>query len=105
MKSPATRQHDFKSLKATGVQCFSALPALRLHGLGASVDDGPDVQLSLTTSLRRDALSARRFRRGRGDEFLEARIVAERIEHGIEPKQRGSERYARSKYALIWYRE
>jgi hypothetical protein len=28
----------------------------------------------------------------RGDEFLEARIIPERIEHGIEPEQRRSER-------------
>jgi hypothetical protein len=26
-------------------------------------------------------------------EFLEARIIPERIEHGIEPEERGSERY------------
>src|SRR5947207_14266346 len=32
------------------------------------------------------------FRRGRGDEFLEARIVPKRIEHWIEPEQRRSER-------------
>jgi len=36
---------------------------------------------------RRVSLFARRFRRGRGDEFLEARIVPERIEYGIEPEQ------------------
>jgi hypothetical protein len=34
------------------------------------------------------------FRRFRGDEFLEARIVPERIEHWIEPEERGSERHA-----------
>ena len=32
-----------------------------------------------------------RFGRGRGGKFLEARIVPERIEHGIEPEQRRSE--------------
>src|SRR5678815_3926421 len=32
------------------------------------------------------------LRRGRGDEFLEARILPERIEHSIEPEQRRSER-------------
>jgi hypothetical protein len=31
----------------------------------------------------------RRFRR----EFLEARIILQRIEHWIEPEQRGSERF------------
>ncbi len=30
-------------------------------------------------------------------ELLEARIVPERIEHGIEPEQRGSERHAASR--------
>ena len=34
-------------------------------------------------------LRGRLFRRARGGEFLEARIIPERIEHGIEPKQRG----------------
>jgi len=42
------------------------------------------------------ALFVRRRRYGRG-EFLEARIIPERIEHGIEPEQRGSER--------AWYRK
>jgi hypothetical protein len=37
------------------------------------------------------------FRRFRGRQFLEARIIPKRIEHGIEPKQRGSERDAHSK--------
>jgi hypothetical protein len=34
-------------------------------------------------------------RRGRGDEFLEPRIILERIEHGIESKQRRSKRNAK----------
>src|SRR6266550_567012 len=38
-------------------------------------------------------------------EFLEARIVAERIEHGIEPEQRGSERHVFSKRTLARNRE
>jgi hypothetical protein len=37
-------------------------------------------------------------------EFLEARIIPERIEHGIEPEQRGSERYV-SSHARIRYQE
>ena len=46
------------------------------------------------------------LRRGRGDEFLEARIIPERIEHRIEPEQRGSERHVlRSQRASIGYRE
>src|SRR5437867_13248841 len=36
------------------------------------------------------------FRRARGGEFLKARILPERIEHRIEPEQRGSERHALS---------
>src|SRR5438477_13013102 len=40
--------------------------------------------------------------RFRGGEFLEARIVAERIEHWIEPEQRGRERHVlRSQRASI----
>jgi hypothetical protein len=35
----------------------------------------------------------RMFRRLRGDEFLEARIIPKRIEHGIEPEQRRSKRH------------
>ena len=41
--------------------------------------------------VRRVFLFARRFHRGRGSEFLEARIISERIEHGIEPEQRGGQ--------------
>jgi len=37
-------------------------------------------------------------------EFLEARIISERIEHGIESEQRGSER-ARRESALVRDRE
>ena len=40
------------------------------------------------------ALFVRRFRRKIGDEFLETRILPERIEHRIESEQRGSERHA-----------
>ena len=42
------------------------------------------LQLSDEISDLRLALFVRCLRRGRGDEFLEARIIAERIEHGIE---------------------
>jgi hypothetical protein len=38
-------------------------------------------------------------------EFLEARIFPERIEHGIEPEQRGSERHTFSQRASIRYRK
>jgi hypothetical protein len=34
-----------------------------------------------------------RFRRFRGDEFLKARIIPQRIEHWVEPEQRRSERH------------
>ena len=44
--------------------------------------------------IRLNGLFRRRiFRRGRGDEFLEARIIPEQIEHWIEPEQRRSERH------------
>ena len=45
------------------------------------------------------------LRRGRGGEFLEARIVPERIEHRIEPEQRGSEWQAGGQWGFIRYRE
>jgi hypothetical protein len=38
-------------------------------------------------------------------EFLETRIIAERIEHWIEPEKRRSERYVRRKRAYVRYRE
>src|SRR5439155_5520215 len=38
-------------------------------------------------------VSVRRLGRERGSEFLEARIISERIKHRIEPEQRRSERH------------
>src|SRR5205814_7485665 len=48
-----------------------------------------------------------RFRRFGGDEFLEARIVPERIEHRIEPEQSRSEaaEVVRKVFALFFRRE
>src|SRR5438552_9446293 len=45
------------------------------------------------------------FRRGQGDDFLEARIIPERIEHWIEPEQGRSERRVHSQRPLARYRE
>jgi len=45
--------------------------------------------------LKTGIFTAKLFRYGRGGEFLEARIVPERIEHRIEPEQRRSERATR----------
>jgi hypothetical protein len=45
------------------------------------------------------------FRCFRLGEFLEARIIPERIEHRIEPEQGRSERHVNSQWAFIWYRE
>jgi hypothetical protein len=42
-----------------------------------------------------DRAEAARLTRFLFAEFLEARIVPERIEHGIEPEQRRSKRHAR----------
>ncbi len=53
----------------------------RISRFRASVDDGPNVQLSLIPSLCKDVfwrlphLFIRRFRRGLGCEFLKARII------------------------------
>jgi len=69
----------------------------RVSGAAASVDRGPNVELSPTTSLSEESagvhpsvLFVRRFRRGRGNEFFKARIIPERIEHWIKPEQRRS---------------
>src|SRR6266513_3419159 len=45
------------------------------------------------------------FRRGQADEFLETRIVPERIEHRVEPDQGGSERRVHSQRPLARYRK
>src|SRR5262249_11363610 len=45
------------------------------------------------------------FRVTRLGEFLETRIVAERIEHRIEPEQRGSEWHLPTKRTFVWCRE
>jgi hypothetical protein len=50
-------------------------------------------------------LFVRLFRRGRLGEFLETRIISERIEHRIEPEQCGSERYDSRQRASVRYRE
>ena len=39
------------------------------------------------------------LRRGRTDEFLEARVIPQRIEHGIEAEERGGERHAKPESA------
>jgi len=45
------------------------------------------------------------LRRTRRGEFLEARIIPERIEHGIEPEQRRSERHVFGQRTLARDRE
>ncbi len=50
-------------------------------------------------------IGAGSLRRGRSDEFLEARIIPQRIEHRIESKQRRSERPARSQRTSVRYRK
>src|SRR5207249_8549712 len=56
---------------------------------------------SLLTLCGRGTTWSRRL----GHEFLEARIIPKRIEHWIEPEQRGSERDAHRKKTTAWYRE
>jgi hypothetical protein len=48
----------------------------------------------------RIALFVRRFRCSRS-EFLKSRIIPERIEHRIEPEQRGSEWYVFTQRAIV----
>src|ERR1039457_1973879 len=75
----------------------SCLPALGVPLMAQTIE------LSPITWLREEfagahiiALFVRWFRRGRGGEFFEARIIPERIEHWIEPERCRSERHAHS---------
>ena len=59
-----------------------------------------------TANVIAAALFVRRLRCGRLREFLEARIVPERIEHRIEPEKRGSKRRNLSeKFSLLFRRK
>src|SRR6266536_2694608 len=89
------------------IQLFngSALIVARHLGIGDDVDEENvrDLERDLLFNFSRHKLPGRRFAAGK---FLETWIVPERIEHGIEPEQRGSERYVlRSKRTRIGYRE
>src|ERR1700736_7002565 len=98
-----------------GVQPYFLMTnKLRFNSAGfpGLVDDGADVELSRTTSLgaeftgaHRVALFVRRFRRERGDEFLEAWITPQRIEHRIDPEQRRSKRPQKNSATSVRYRE
>ena len=81
---------DFKLLRKSG----SVLPRSAVHLSGKKI-----------AGARRVELLVRRFRCGRGDDSLEARIVPERIEHRIEPEQRRSERHGFGEVTGAWYRE
>ena len=76
-----------------GVGCsgVDAAPNLISSGRAAMACCSAPVSLACSGAYR-VALFVRRFRRGRAGKFLEARIIPERIEHGIEPEQRRSER-------------
>src|SRR6266849_5215100 len=65
---------------------------------------------SWTSSLPHNVTNACTFIASRlsarlGGEFFEARIIPKRIEHRIEPEQRGSKRQAYSQWARVRYRE
>ena len=62
------------------------------------------LQLGDEIAAVRIALFVRRFRCTRS-EFLEARIIPERIKHRIEPEERSSERHVLSQRAIVRYRE
>jgi hypothetical protein len=72
LRTPATQQHDFK---ISGLQGFCVQLMM-----------APNVELRRTTLLREDLAGARRvtlfvrrFRREGGDDFLEARVPAQRL--------------------------
>jgi hypothetical protein len=78
------RSASLRSNSCTPTTRFQKFRGTEFRALGASVDDGPNVELSLTFSGAYLTLFIRRFRRGRGCEFVEARIISKRIEHWIE---------------------
>jgi hypothetical protein len=70
----------------------------------AAVQNNLPLQLGDEIADFRLALFVRCLRCGRGDEFLEARIIPKRIEHRIELEQRRSER-RRGESAKVGCRE
>ena len=77
------------------VEFYANLALLFVQELGVTDDvdeeDMRDLKLDLLFNLSRHATISAAVRLG---EFLEARIIPERIEHRIEPEQRGSKRHA-----------
>jgi hypothetical protein len=61
------------------------LPRLRSRCSDKSLENNLQLQLGEKNADLRVVLFVRRFRRFRGGEFLEARIIPKRIEHWIEP--------------------
>src|SRR5437773_12552477 len=70
----------------------------QLMTLSRRVKEASSQITNFCTSLLRIAL------RGRGDEFLEARIISQRIEHRIAPEQRRSQQHV-YQGALVRYRQ
>jgi hypothetical protein len=96
-----TVQHDFKGLRRqgfrdSGVQSMNA----QMSNQVPTTPLGEDL-----AGAHRAALFVRRFRRRRVNEFLEARIIPERIKHRIEPEQRRSKRHVGSEWTRVRDRE
>jgi len=91
-------------------QIIAEVRAVHSRNFIASYSDGL-AATSLRSRLCKRCAAAARQRRCADSrllllaEFLEARIIAERIEHRIEPEQRRSERDVRSQCALVRDRE
>src|SRR5215471_5167815 len=66
--------------------------------------DSKSVAVFLNTGSVRKVF-ALLFRRFRAREFLEARIIPQRIEHWIEPKERRSEAHGCAKCAFVRHRQ
>jgi hypothetical protein len=82
---PVTLQHGSNGLRAIGSSVLVQLKCRIKHPITSLREEFAGTHLI--------ALFVRRFRRGRGDELLEARIIPERIEHRIEAEQRRSKRH------------
>src|SRR5437763_12817202 len=80
-------------------------PALSEVERATSRRSGVASAVSAETFFVRAQLLVQSFWLRRREDFLKTRIIAERVEHWIEPKQRKSERHARSQCALGRYRQ
>jgi hypothetical protein len=78
--SPATRNRSFNGLGQNGFSAFAKTGADLLPGSGSAAMSIPARPFYEQAAK----LLVRRFRREGGDNFLEARVAAQRVPFGIE---------------------